>query len=416
MSKRTTAYRTDGGNGAPLARRCTARYPIASSAADRILAPDKRIRLEDFATLWRRAKADSLPADTPSWRTYELVLDKHVLPFLGHLKLGTIRPKDILDWRDALLQHPTDPRSVNRVRDAEGLLRMLLRDAEAQEYPVNPALLKMRQLAPAKRPERPHLTEAQFLLLLEATEKDRKGAEPWRTMYVVAFFTGARCSEVCGLAWRSVLGTARQIAIVQQLDPRSRTPRDPKARKSGVVDVPAEVIDFLDGWRRAVEAASGRPVQPDDFVFAGAGGKPIAYDAARWALNRHAAAAGLEGIGWHSLRRSFATANVASETPALTLRQLMRHSDLRRTMKYIRPVGKADRRAAERLAEAHAPRRSLGQEWTVNWTVTGASARRTGPDGLHIEFGSAAGDAQKPLDLHELVHPASGWPGALSGR
>src|ERR687886_260714 len=73
----------------------------------------ERIRLEDFATLWRRAKADSLPADTPSWRTYSLTLDKHVLPFLGRLKLGTIRPKDILDWRDALLQHPTDPRSVN---------------------------------------------------------------------------------------------------------------------------------------------------------------------------------------------------------------------------------------------------------------------------------------------------------------
>ena len=36
----------------------------------------ERIRLEDFATLWRRAKADSLPADTPSWRTYSLTLDQ----------------------------------------------------------------------------------------------------------------------------------------------------------------------------------------------------------------------------------------------------------------------------------------------------------------------------------------------------
>jgi integrase len=107
----------------------------------------------------------------------------------------------------------------------------------------------------------------------------------------------------------------------------------------------------LDTHRRRTEAALGDPVAPDEPVFL-ARGRRLRYEWPRAMLKRHLREAGLpEGLSWHSFRRGGATAHAGAEVNPLTLRQLMRHSDLGTTMKYLRPVVKGGKEAAERLAE-----------------------------------------------------------------
>ncbi|HEY3078583.1 MAG TPA: hypothetical protein VGM69_01625 [Chloroflexota bacterium] len=95
---------------------------------------------------------------------------------------------------------------------------------------------------------------------------------------------------------------------------------------------------------------SGAPVLPDDPVFT-FGLRRITYEKARRMLKHHLALAGLpEDLGWHSFRRGGATAHAAVDP--LTLRQLLRHTDLDTTMGYLRPVVRGGREAAERAAAA----------------------------------------------------------------
>jgi integrase len=291
-------------------------------------------------------KADLQPW---SWVRYEGLLRNHILPRLGKLRLGAIGPPQILEWRDWMQRKPgpNGPRALTEVRAAETLLRACLKDAAVSKYPTDDAIHKMRHVK-AKHTKPPAITAAQFLKLLEAAAGDPAG-EPWRTMYVTAYFGMTRDGETRGLDWRHVLFASSQIDVSQQYDRLGKV-RDPKEGSTGLVDLPAEAMAVLLHHQLTAEHALGRAVGLDEPVFTWKG-RRIKYEMARRTLKRHLAAAGLpDDIGWHSFRRGGATAHASVSTDPLTLRQLMRHTDIAVTQGYIRPVAMGGRAAAERVA------------------------------------------------------------------
>jgi integrase len=298
-------------------------------------------------TGWATAKkADLQPW---SWVRYEGLLRNHILPFLGRTRLGAIGPPQILAWRDWMLAKPgpNGPRALTEVRAAETLLRACLKEAAVHKYPTDDAIHKMRHVK-AKHTKPPAITAAQFLKLLEAAAGDPAG-EPWRTMYVTAYFGMTRDGETRGLDWRHVLFAASQIDVSQQYDRLGKV-REPKEGSTGLVDLPAEAMAVLLKHQLETEHVLGRPVALDEPVFTFRG-KRIRYEYARRALKRHLAAAELpDDLGWHSFRRGGATAHASVNTDPLTLRQLMRHTDIAVTQGYLRPVAQGGAAAAERVA------------------------------------------------------------------
>jgi site-specific recombinase XerD len=312
-----------------------------------------RTTLAAWAPQWQELKKPELTAGSRA--RYANLLEHHILPYLGAMRLDALRPGHVLWWRERLLTEDGPrgrPRPPVEVRAAETLLRAMLRDAAAHEHTVSEAIAKMRHLK-AQHSKPPAFTGAQFLRLLEAAAADPAG-EPWRTMYVVAFYAMARDSEVRGLDWRHVLWATRQIDVAQQYarvaDPERGPMPEPKKGSVGLVDVPREAIAVLEAHRRRAEAALDRPVGPDEPVFAFQG-RRIRYEKARRMLKRHLRLAELpDDLGWHSFRRGGATAHAAAAVDPLTLRQLLRHADLDTTMGYLRPVARGGRQAAERAA------------------------------------------------------------------
>jgi integrase len=304
-----------------------------------------RTTLADWVAVWSEETRAALDAPS-SWPRYRDLLEHHVLPTLGRLRLTAIRPPQVLAWRDWMR---TDhgplrrPSSAVEIRRAEALLRQVLKAAGAREHAVSEAVFKMAHVK-AKSTKRPGLDAAQFLALVGAS------GEPWRTMYVVAYYAMTRDGETRGLTWERVLWASNQVDVAQQID-RAGTVRAPKHGSSGLVDVPAEAVAVLAAHRVRVEAELGRPVRPDEFVFTRRG-RPIDQKAALTALKADLRRAGLpDSIAWHSFRRGGATAHAAAAVDPLTLRQLMRHTDLDTTTAYLRPVVRGGREAAERMAE-----------------------------------------------------------------
>src|SRR5262249_35417653 len=131
-----------------------------------------RTTLAAWAPQWQELKKPELTAG--SRERYANLLEYHVLPYLGALRLDALRPGHVLWWRERLLTEdgpPGKPRAPVEVRAAETLLRAMLRDAAAHEHSVSEAIAKMRHLK-AQHAKPSAFTGAQFLRLLEAAAAD----------------------------------------------------------------------------------------------------------------------------------------------------------------------------------------------------------------------------------------------------
>src|SRR5262245_16332321 len=333
----------DGVTEAQAKRRVEADLRVlAAQVRAGTVGPAERTTLAVWLERWERATDDRDDLEPSSKARYRALLAMHVTPYLGHFLLSQVRPAAVQAWRERLRD---EGRSAATVRAAEGVLRAALKAAGAAEHAVSEALFKTRRTPkPKGAPPPPHLTEGQFVRLLEVAP------EPWRTVYAVAYFAMARDGELRGLDWRHVLWTSGQVEISRRVGGR-RTEKAPRHHRTGVVDVPAEVVELLSAHRVREEARLGRAVKPTDPVFAGPHGR-WSHEGARGALKRHLRAAGLpEDLSWHSFRRGGATAHSAEEVDPFTLQQLMRHADLATTQSYLRPVVRGGKAAAERLAK-----------------------------------------------------------------
>jgi integrase len=309
-------------------------------------AATRRATLADWLRVWTEERRAAMRPETRSAEQYAAALALHVGPFLGGTRLAALGPAALLRWRRELLEHPTEPRSPDRVRYAERVLRAALRDARVRGYPVDEAVLLVRRPAAPPAPEAPSLSPAQVARLLAVSP------EPRRTFYLSAYHGACRFGEARGLTWDRVLVASGQLDLSRQLDARGVL-RRPKMGSAGLVDVPPVLVAALDAHRRRQEAALGRAVAPGDFVFL----DPSAGYVRPWAwwrrkLRDDLGAAGLPDAGLHALRHGAGWAMAEVEGNPIRIKERMRHRDLKTTERYMRPVPGAGRETAARVADA----------------------------------------------------------------
>src|SRR3989442_8600142 len=96
-------------------------------------------------------------------------------------------------------------------------------------------------------------------------------------------------------------------------------------------------MDLLDSKARAILLSLGRGKKPDDYVFPNPDtGK--AFPDIKRSFHTACRLAGIENLWWHDLRATFCTRLALARYEALTIMMLMRHKDLKTTMRYIRAV------------------------------------------------------------------------------
>jgi integrase len=243
--------------------------------------------------------------------------------------------------------------SIDKIRD---VLSSVLESAVKYGYLItNPAegvLLPKRKMGQRVKP---HLTPAQFVLLLNLMQ------EPYATMVFVAVFTGLRVSELIGLRWRNVHSDSITVA--------ERYCRGdwgaPKSQASNAtIPVNRAVIERLDQLKHiTVEVRAGRAVRryravkssgPDDLVFQSVTrGGPMRDNNI---LIRHLKPAGrklgMAWVNWRCLRTSHATWLKLAGADVKDAQAQMRHSRASTTLDiYQQFVPESQRQVVDRLAQ-----------------------------------------------------------------
>ena len=235
------------------------------------------------------------------WRATATTSTATCFPGLGRRRIATITVDDIAGLIRTLAGEGRAPRTIAGALATLGsILRYALRRGYITDSPL-------RRLEAGERPRpapraRRALGQDEIARLLAAC------APRYRLLIVTALYTGMRISELLALTWADIDFAAGAIHVRAQLSRAHHgTPAQRVAPKTAaaVRDIPlvAQLTTLLrEHHDRATFAG------PADFVFATSNGTPLGHrNAESRALQRAAAAAGLEPVRFHGLRHTFAS-------------------------------------------------------------------------------------------------------------
>jgi len=238
---------------------------------------------------------------------------------------------------------PFAPKTKAHIKN---MLHMLHDVAMLWEYiPTtrNPMSL-VRVIGAGKRTKEPViLTIEEFRKLLGEVTK-----EPYRTMTLLAGCLGLRINEVLGLRWQDIDWLRCEVKIMRGVvEGHEDAPKTPKSKAKLPLD--AAIVSASKNWKLQTQFPNDV-----DYVFASPttrGTKPLqGYTAQRDVLKPAAIRAGLQPLGWHSLRHSYRTWLDEMGASVSVQKELMRHSTIAMTMDgYGRGIPAANREANSRL-------------------------------------------------------------------
>lgn len=273
-------------------------------------------------------------------KAYLYIFTNYIIPKWGSLPLRAVKAVAVEDWMKTL---PLANGSKAKVREVFGAA---FRHAIRHElYPTNP-IASVRQVR--KRAVEPEILEpAEILAIL----KELDGIEPVRTAFLIAAVMGMRRSEIFGLKWADV-DFGRAILHVRRsfVDGVVGAPKTESSRRP--LPIPPPALEALKAWRE-----KSSYTKPDDWVFASdiSFGKQPLWPGTLWQRNVVPAIERVgitkPKLGWHSLRRSYASLLLSTGASLRVSMELMRHSTAEMTLStYAQTVGDEKREAGSKVA------------------------------------------------------------------
>jgi integrase len=254
--------------------------------------------------------------------TIKVHLDVHLVPTFGKIRIDRIKPSDIERW---LAKSNSAGLSQGYLKRMVNTLKSILYDALREGYLSENPATKINPIKGIQARQR-FLDPEEIVRLLVAAEK----IAPWlRDVIVWALHSGMRRGEIQAMRWSDILDIPGGGKIVSLATTKSGKPRSVICTKGmiEVLDRQASQSDEVDGRVFLVSAMTWRR---------------------RWEKAR--AAAGLDDIDFHDLRRTNATQAAASGVDLRTLAARIGHTDLAMLEKhYAMVVGSAEHEAAEKI-------------------------------------------------------------------
>lgn len=294
--------------------------------------PD-RMTVAQWSERW--ATSEQVQSLRPQTRSrYEGILRTDVVPAIGTMDLGTVRPRHVGLVLDHARERGLSPRSVTQVRAVASSMMRAAVDAEIID--VNP-VAGVR----APKAERPKLITPTVEELTAVIEKAR--GTVWEIPLLLAATTGMRRSEVLGVTWANVDLDAARLTVTGGLQRRelpeggSRLETfDVKTDRSRrTFALPAMTVERLRRWRTEQlerRVALGPAWTDHDLVCERGDGCPLDPDAMSNGFRRIAKEAGLEGVRLHDLRHGVATALLKGGVHPAIVSAVLGHSKVAFTL------------------------------------------------------------------------------------
>jgi integrase len=296
-----------------------------------------------------------------TYQSYEILVRRHITPYLGKKKLASLDAEDVAEWQRALNR---DGRSAETQRAAVVRLGTALELAEARGHiarNVAAARLVRRPRVPRPRHVQPSETDVQRLL--QAIRDDPLEALVW-----LALGSGLRRAEVAGLRWDDLESQAGGGAVIVarrrvnylgkgigRLERAGLKTQDERR-----VHIGGLVVEVLQArWRHqlAERLAAGTrwqgveyvPGEPTGYIFTGATGTAIQPRAINDYFAEVRERAGLDVQRFHGLRRIFTTLLDRAGVSDRVVMEMTGHKHLDMTHYYMQPMEVQQAEAAQRL-------------------------------------------------------------------
>jgi integrase len=255
------------------------------------------------------------PYKPSALRGYEQALRTRILPALGAAKLGDIRRSDVQRLVNRMMADGLEPSTV---RNALMPLRAIYRQAVAlDEVAVNPTTGVQ---LPAVRGKRERIASPAEAARLLAALPSRD-----RAVWATALYAGLRSGELQALTDELVDLDTNVIRVQWSWDPKEGrvAPKSRAGRRT--VPVPSELRKPLLEHRLARGRRGG-------LFFGRPDGRPFSNQALSQRAARTWRAAGLEPIGLHECRHTFASLMIAAGVNAKTLATFIGHTSITVTL------------------------------------------------------------------------------------
>lgn len=301
----------------------------------------------DFLTDWLDAVKPAVREKT--YRSYKQLVELHLKPPLGALKLKNLGPEHVQRCLNALSESGRAPRTVQ-------LVRAVLRIALEHALKLGAVSRNVAKLATA--PRVPH-KEVQPLTVEEAKAffksiKNHRLAGLWQC----AVWTGMRQGELLGLRWADVDFAKREVRVsgaLQYIGGEFKLVEPKTARSRRTLTLPADVITLLKRHRarqgRERLLAGGDWDGSWDLVFTTRTGRPLEGARINRDLKLLLKKADLPPQRFHDLRHTCASLLLASGTAPRMVMEWLGHSQIGITMNiYAHVMPAAMQEAADKLA------------------------------------------------------------------
>ena len=256
-------------------------------------------------------------------REYTWQARRYVAPALGPMLVSSVNRHDV---ESAVARLADRPSQRNRVLAFLSRLFTLTERWEWRAQHTNPVRGSERARA---EPRRRILSGKEFASLAQALTDAEQRCPPSVAAIRVAALTGLRIGEVLAMRWADIDLESGRVSL--------------PATKTGarVHDLPAAAIDLVCALPRV-----------NEWIFTNGRLAPVQYRTVRRHFLEIVAAAGLEDVRLHDLRRTLITTAAAGGESVFVIRGLLGHTTTVMAARYVQEAGLAVREARERAGSA----------------------------------------------------------------
>jgi integrase len=327
---------------------------------------DQEMSFAAYATAWREGYVKTaLKAST--YRGYECILSKHLIPRFGKQALSDITRDQVKGY---LAELNGGKLSIGRIRRIKAALSGIFSNAvEDGKISVNPAArldkwLKGKDQALGK--EINPYTAQELELYLSTVEKHFRSHYP---LFLTLARTGCRLGEALGLQWGDLDFNGGFVEVRRALvDGKLTTTKTGKSRRVNATPHLLAVMGELRAKRKQEALKNGWRTVPE-WVFVNQAGEPLDAGNVRGRVHYKACErAGLRRIRIHDIRHGYATIRINAGHNIADVSKQLGHESIKITVDtYYRWIENAHSSQVAELdqlgKDASAPSSTLSAPW-----------------------------------------------------
>lgn len=266
--------------------------------------------------------------------TYQIVVEKHLKPALGYIKVQKLTAEHIDAFYGQLIERGYSPSLIRKCHQRLSTsLRMAMR-WQIVHRNVAEAVTPPKMTTNAPKVWTP-AEAARFLAVANAHQ------EPLLLYWILMYETGARTSELLGVSWNDIDFDRRTIRFGVQVvrllggttivKPGGKT--DAAARTISLTHHTVEMLrDHRKQWV-AVKLAAHEWADEHELVFVSKSGRPLNARNVRRAFDRVVELAEVPKISPHGVRKSFITSAIQAGGPLKAIAARVGHRDVSTTLR-----------------------------------------------------------------------------------